>query len=421
MKTTKKAMLLAMSVLVLQCSKDDGPTPPAPEPENQAPGAFALLQVADNGTDVDLQPTFSWNTSTDPDGDVVKYDVYLGQEADPATKIASGLGTASFALNDRLSLIEQYYWKVVAKDGKGKEAQSGTFGFTTRNLKIPSAPVMANAAFSPRQSPTVVVGDNKLWLVGGFDGTNFKNDVWSSSDGVNWTEVTAAAAFPERNRHSSVVFNDRLWVFGGVSGGPTGIKNDVWSSDDGADWKQVNQNTPFKARDRHTTVVFKDLIWLIGGLDKSFSHLNDILSTEDGLLWAGSTAPFSARSSHACVVFNDKIWVIGGKDDTGRRNDVWNSSDGVNWIEVTPAAAFSPRSEHKVEVYDNKMWLIGGYDGDHKNDVWYSEDGINWVKPSIANNIPARAFFETTVFNDKIWLIGGISGSTRLNDVWAFD
>lgn len=418
MKTTKKVMLLAMSLLVLQCSKDDGPNTPVPETENQAPGAFTLLQVSDNATDVDVLPTFSWGTSTDPD--TVTYDLYLGQETDPTAKVASDLGATTFDLPERLSLLEQYYWKVVAKDGKGKEAKSSTFGFTTRNLNKPTDPETANAAFSPRQSPTVVVGGSKLWLMGGFDGTNFKNDVWSSTDGINWTEATAAAAFPERNRHASVTYNDKLWVIGGVG---TTKMNDVWSSDNGSDWTQVNQSAPFTPRDRHTTVVFQDRIWLIGGSDQSGNHTGDIINTDTGVLWTLDIAPFSARSSHACVVFKDKIWVIGGKDSSSLKNDVWNSSDGINWTEVTPAADFSPRFEHKVEVYDDKLWLIGGSNEIVERDIWYSEDGENWTKLALGISfaIPYRSFFETTVYDDKIWFIGGVGVGGRKNDVWAFD
>src|SRR5687768_15304510 len=63
------------------------------------------------------------------------------------------------------------------------------------------------AAFSGRRSHTGVVFNDKMWVIGGFEpgiGTNFyKNDVWSSPDGVNWTQETGAAAFPGRYGHTS--------------------------------------------------------------------------------------------------------------------------------------------------------------------------------------------------------------------------
>ena len=42
-----------------------------------------------------------------------------------------------------------------------------------------------NTDFYPRDSHHVVVHNNRLWLIGGYDGAQ-KNDVWRSEDGVNW-------------------------------------------------------------------------------------------------------------------------------------------------------------------------------------------------------------------------------------------
>ncbi len=83
------------------------------------------------------------------------------------------------------------------------------------------------------------------------------------------------------------------------------------------------------------------------------------------------------------------MWVMGGShrsSDTDE-NDVWYSTDGVNWTEATASAAWSARNDHVVLAYDDKMWVMGGhkYDGSaYYNDVWYSEDGIDWYEPTAA-------------------------------------
>ncbi len=47
-----------------------------------------------------------------------------------------------------------------------------------------------------------------------------------------------------------------------------------------------------------------------------------------------------------------KLYLIGGRDNTmGRKNDVWSSEDGVNWIEETASAQFSAREDHQVVVF----------------------------------------------------------------------
>ena len=68
-----------------------------------------------------------------------------------------------------------------------------------------------------------------------------KNDVWNSSDGETWTQVTAAAAFPARSEHVSLVFGGKMWVFGRTA-------RDAWYSTDGAAWTQANTSAiPFNS------------------------------------------------------------------------------------------------------------------------------------------------------------------------------
>jgi hypothetical protein len=42
-----------------------------------------------------------------------------------------------------------------------------------------------SAAFAPRSAPILTTHGSELWLVGGF-GATFMNDVWRSSDGIDW-------------------------------------------------------------------------------------------------------------------------------------------------------------------------------------------------------------------------------------------
>lgn len=42
-------------------------------------------------------------------------------------------------------------------------------------------------------------------------------------------------------------------------------------------------------------------------------------------------------------------------------NDVWNTSDGIHWKQVTKHAAWSPRGiVTGSAVFKGKMWLIAG-------------------------------------------------------------
>ncbi len=420
-KTIKTLALLCFifTIGVTSCSKDED-TPHV----NRPPSDFNLISVLDKAFNVELKPTLTWETSLDPDGDLVKYDLYLeltenvGEVGETLeTIIASDLTTTFYTLEDNLKIKKEYLWKVVAKDDKGESKESNLYGFRTRDIKIENILQNFNAPFSPRQSPTLEVFNNKLFLIGGFDGSNFKNDVWNSADGLNWSLSTSAAAFSPRNRHSSFVFDNKIWILGGVEG--TTFHNDVWSSEDGSNWILAQSPSAIFARDRHTTTLFKNRIWFIGGKNQSGNLVDQILEF-NGTQWNFRPSPFSPRSSHACVVYDDKIWIIGGKDASGKKNDVWSSEDGVSWTEVTPNADFSPRSEHKVEVFENKMWLIAGFDDSFLKDMWSSTDGITWTRASPSENpIPYRTFFATASFKDKLWFTSGVGGPTRYNDIWT--
>ena len=88
-------------------------------------------------------------------------------------------------------------------------------------------------------------------------------DVWSSSNGVSWTQSTAADAFGARFGQTSVTFGApaSIWVIGGQTTG--GNNNDVWASKDGFNRNQVLANgiAGFDGRYGHASVVYNGKIW----------------------------------------------------------------------------------------------------------------------------------------------------------------
>jgi len=57
------------------------------------------------------------------------------------------------------------------------------------------------------------------------------------------------------------------------------------------------------------------------------------------------------------------MWLIAGTDGSAKKNDVWNSTDGVTWSEVSSSTIFSVRENLSSLVFDNKMWITGGFNG----------------------------------------------------------
>lgn len=437
MKTKKKHFLIiafiTLALALFNCNGDDNVTldqeseilDQVSETPNQAPEAFTLIAVSDGATDVDVIPDFLWNAAVDSDRDSITYELFVDDNSNPTTSMASTINETNFTLEERLPLNQELFWKVVASDSKGNTTSSETFSFTTRNLQIPETPVTANAAFSARRDHTSVVFDNKMWVIGGYDGFSHLNDIWQSTDGETWTQVTAEAPFHKRRFHSTVVFDNKIWVMGGHNGAD--ILTDIWKSSDGENWTLVTGALPFIISYDQSVVAFQNKLWVIGSGSSPAKSMNTIWQSTDGETWTSvdSQVPFSDRIGFATLVFDNKIWIIGGNGvgvENRLLNDSWHSSDGKIWIQVNATTLFSERQGHTSVVFDGKMWLIGGFDGSSRvNDIWQSADGETWTQVIKEGPYTGRLEYTPISFNNKIWVIGGSTGSALLNDVWSMD
>ncbi len=75
--------------------------------------------------------------------------------------------------------------------------------------------IAEQSGLPPRVFYGAVVFDKKIWLVGGFDGKTYYNDVWNSSDGVKWQRVAEMSPWTARSNPSAIVFQNKIWLIGG--------------------------------------------------------------------------------------------------------------------------------------------------------------------------------------------------------------
>ena len=268
--------------------------------------------------------------------------------------------------------------------------------------------------FSARIGHQVIVHDSKLWLIGGRDETGSKNDVWSSSDGVSWNLIVEEAEFSKRYHHEALSFNGRIWVIGGTfNSTPDG---QVWSSLDGVVW---NHESNIPRRYKHRVIKYKDHIVVVGGSTgislSSSTALNDVWASSDGINWTELTedADFKSRFAHELFVFEGALYLLGGHDGSlGQfwKTDIWRTDDGASWSLVTEDAGFFGRTFFQSLVFDNKIWSFGGYDQDW---TWFSEDAENWFQSSSETKeqfLTGRA----ASFRGKLWNI-----KRNSNEIWT--
>ena len=211
--------------------------------------------------------------------------------------------------------------------------------------------------------------------------SQFFNDVWSSTDGVAWEQLTAAAPWSGRAGLSAEVLGDHIYVFGGSqnddssivgAGGPARIYyNDVWRSADGIDWEQMTDAAPWEPRAGAAAVVLGDRLFLLGGEDGftctplpdcDAPYFNDVWSTTDGADWelVTESAGWSPRPGHVCELVGEII-CFGGFGLITNPTDMWSSADGAAWTELdTPPWNASDPAEAR---YDFELTNLVGADG----------------------------------------------------------
>jgi hypothetical protein len=190
--------------------------------------------------------------------------------------------------------------------------------------------VAAESSLPPRVFYGAVVFDSKIWLFGGFDGQNYFNDVWNSSDGVSWRRVAATSAWQPRSNPSVIVFNNELWLFGGGIIDKDNF-NDVWRSSDGKTWRLATAQMTSIPIFGYSPIVFDNAIWLIGA-NRNGTFESAMVVSRDGVHWLAQNAPWSPRGGTATAVFKGSLFMTGGKYSVTRNgkqefiyhNDVWS-------------------------------------------------------------------------------------------------
>lgn len=193
---------------------------------------------------------------------------------------------------------------------------------------------------------------------------DFQNEIWSSPNGVTWSSE-GVAAWRARKAATVISYNDKLWLFGGAAGvTETGdgadLLNDVWSSEDGVEWTQVTATAAWAPRQYPKVLVFDDAMYLIGSDGQA-----DIWRSTDGAEWeqVSEEAAFLGRFGYGAGVLGGKLWVYGGcvgEDCRDARNDVWSSADGVTWTQETENAPWDERSTANSVVFQDKIWIYSG-------------------------------------------------------------
>jgi hypothetical protein len=308
---------------------------------------------------------------------------------------------------------------VISPDAKAKES------YRVKIIRPYPTPnwvrVKENNPWIPRDSAGELVFNNRMWLFGGYT-PGLVSDVWSSSNGLDWTKSGEISSSAGINIPANFVYGGKMWV--------TANDGAFYCSADGAAWTLANPDVPWKGLYASGGAVFAGKMWVISR-KKGAEPGNDIWSSSDGVQWTREAAGtlFSKRQLFSDVVaFKDRLWVIGG-GGAGYHpfrayNDVWSSADGKNWTKATDHAPWPPRIWNSSAVYKNRIWFMGGFRAEptwnNFNDVWYSADGAEWSQLVTEDVWAPRHEYSLYVFDNKLWMVGGNAWPLQ-NDVWSLE
>ena len=281
---------------------------------------------------------------------------------------------------------------------------------------------MATGAWTKREGYRGVVHNGILYVMGGWTASSTRqNDVWSSPDGISWARISDDNGWDTRQHHEVVSHNGRMYLMGGFGDRKpdhgTEYKNDVWSSADGITW-QWEGTAGWSKREKFQAVSHNGRIYVIGGnAGSAKSYRDDVWSSADGRNWRLETKQdWLARKDHAALSHNGRIYVMGGH---GRHKgvqlrsleDVWSSVDGKNWVQEAAGSVWPQRELHDVVSFSGRMYLMGGqgpgvYKLDYFRDVLSSNDGKNWVRETPFAGWDGRRGLQLVVFPPPLALSG---------------
>jgi hypothetical protein len=302
--------------------------------------------------------------------------------------------------------------------------------------------------------------NNYIYMFGGFDGTNYRDDFWKFDVGIGaWSQITPLGLKKplDRSFHKMIFDNQngRIYLFGGLYLTISDVKEyraDFWYYDiAGNQWHQPEDGNAPSPRSSHAMILdsTKNEIYISGGYSNEMHE--DLWRYKidqnrwDSIYDSSPVQSPSIRNGQGFVFdhVGNNLYYFGGYYNDGQphyRKDMWKF-DLTNrlWSIVNegtgPEARFARGmvyDEHKNEIY-----LFGGYYYDffggtrnYLNDMWlYNITNDAWQEVNDGSNVPEPRDGQTMIYdpvNKDIYLHGGrkwLGGTTYkyYDDLWKFD
>jgi hypothetical protein len=298
-------------------------------------------------------------------------------------------------------------------------------------------------SWQARDGAGLLIKDGYAYLLGGWLAGPVTNEVWRSSDLVNW-EFLGFAPWPARHGSAWLAHDNRLFVIGGD------MYDDVWSSADGIEWRVENASAPFGKRYSPNAVsmggrliVYAGLRWhpqdwcVPGQLDCTVTGYDDVWqSLDDGRTWERilEHAPWPGRGLiHGSIVHDGEIFLIGGglkvvppgeqfNETVAEMTDIWSSADGRTWTQRAATLPFPARTHFSVASTSFGCVVSDGSVGvqdNFSNDLYIASDCLSFEAVPDPPLQPRHAS-SVAEFNGTLVILGGNPSRGAGPTIWQY-
>lgn len=287
--------------------------------------------------------------------------------------VVAGTGGGSFCYNRLLN-------KAIGSGLSGvNTAFSTTNGFSTMTQIT-----------GPSSNPTICYSP-ELNIYTCIDGAG--TAVNTSTDAITWT---ARPALPVTAGSYDIVWIPQVSQFF-----TTSVTGSVLSSFNGITWfNTANARLPYTFA-YGTTAAGVGRIVAVGDGGSSYSD-------NGGTSWLPSALAASTKMSWVCYSPHWKRWCAVPR--TGTITSIFNSVDGINWVQTTGVTAFTGNTRTICWCQELMVYVAAG-DGDL---ICVSQDGYTWRKVQTSGTGPA-SYGCKWIPEWGQFVCGGISGYVRVS------
>ncbi len=269
---------------------------------------------------------------------------------------------------------------------------------------------------TPRFALGAAAANNRIYAIGGFNGSYLNTNEEYDPATDSWTNVTAMPTSRGYLTVSTAIWSSSEFIY--AIGGNTGSYSNLNERFDPLfnSWSLMSP-MPI-ARDNTAAAVAGNLIYVVGGRNGSPMPLNQVYDP-DADSWTGLPSMLTSRQSPAAATGSisgtEYIFVFGGYSGSQLSSAERFDIVGNSWTFVSSMAT-AANGQAAVTV-NNRIYVLGGYDGiigmddnmcyDPETNIWSTREPMGTT----------RYFQGAAVLDGYIYVVGGyVSGASNTHE-----